>query len=98
MTGTEQHTGSGGGGMDEDRRLTITWTYERTWQRMRYRQAVENITECTALTVRQQKQTFSGVRGNRIFLIGEQNARRLGSDTLKLSLRLRSARLSRHYD
>lgn len=44
MTGTEQHTsfgGGGGGGMDEDRRLTITWSYERTWRRVRYRQAVE---------------------------------------------------------
>jgi hypothetical protein len=42
MTGTEQHTSfGGGGGMDEDRRLTITWSYERTWRRLRYRQAVE---------------------------------------------------------
>jgi len=49
-------------------------------------------------TNRQQKQTFSGGRGNCIFLIGEQNARGLSSDTLKLSLWLRSARLSRHYD
>jgi len=49
MTGTEQHTGSGGGGMDEDRRLTITWSYKRTWRRLRYRQAAEDITECTAL-------------------------------------------------
>jgi len=72
--------------MDEDRRLTIIWSYKRTWRRLRYRQAVEDITKCTALTVRQQKQTFSGGRGNRIFLIGEQNARRLSSDTLKLSL------------
>ena len=73
--------------MDEDRRLTITWSYTySTWRRMRYRQAVEDITECTALTVRQQKQTFSGGRGNCIFLIGEQNARRLSSATLKLSL------------
>jgi hypothetical protein len=85
MTGTEQHTGFGGG-MDEDRRLTITWSYERTGRRLRYRQAVEDITECTVLTVRQQKQTFSGGRGKCIFLIGEQYARRLSSDTLKLSL------------
>jgi hypothetical protein len=86
MTGTEKHTGFGGGGMDEDRRLTITWSCERTWRRLRYKQAVKDITECTALTVRQQKQTFSGGRGNCIFLIGEQNARRLSSDTMKLSL------------
>jgi len=45
MTGTEQHTGFRGRRMDEDRRLTITRSYERTWQRLRYR-AVEDITEC----------------------------------------------------
>jgi hypothetical protein len=61
-------------------------TAYRFWRRNGWRQAVEDITECTALTARQQKQTFSGGRGKCIFLIGEQNARRLSSDMLKLSL------------
>jgi hypothetical protein len=63
MIGTEQHTGFGGGGMDEDRRLTITWSYGWTWRTLR-----SAMTECTALTVWQHQLTFSEGRGNRFFL------------------------------